>query len=102
MDGISSVVKNQLSFNKMCETQLDQLLDAVSSAEIGKILGQPGSSVENVNAMTMRGDKTTSDPPYPNHAIMEKESKKAEEPLNTYDAGRVDDGKMTPHEFYDT
>ncbi|RLN12660.1 Zinc knuckle family protein [Panicum miliaceum] len=39
MDGISSTLKNQLSFNKMFETQLAQLAAAVPSAETGKILG---------------------------------------------------------------
>jgi hypothetical protein len=39
MDGISSTIKNQLSFNKMLETQLAQLAAAVPST--GKILGNP-------------------------------------------------------------
>jgi hypothetical protein len=37
MDGMSSAIKNQLSFNNMLETQLAQLAAAVPSAEIGKI-----------------------------------------------------------------
>jgi hypothetical protein len=39
MDGISSTIKNQLSFNKMLETQLAQL--AAAGPSTGKILGNP-------------------------------------------------------------
>ena len=55
MDGISTAIKNQLSFNKMLETQLAQLVVAVPSTEIGKITGQPEPTVENVNAVTTWG-----------------------------------------------
>lgn len=54
MDGISSTIKNYLSFNKMLETQLAQLAIAFPSTEIGKILGQPEPSLENVNSLTTR------------------------------------------------
>ena len=41
MDGFSTVIKNQLSFNKMLETQLAQLATATPAAELGKILSNP-------------------------------------------------------------
>jgi hypothetical protein len=47
MDGFSTAIKNQLSFNKMLETQLAQL----AVAELGKIPGQPKSTLERVNVI---------------------------------------------------
>jgi hypothetical protein len=101
MDGISSAIKNQLSFNKMLETQLAQLAASVPFAEIGKILGQPESSLENVNAVTMREGKITRDPPCPNHASIEKENKTVEKPPSNDDTNKVHEGKTAPYEFYD-
>ena len=40
MDGFSTTIKNHLSFNKMLETQLAQLV-----AELGRISGQPESTL---------------------------------------------------------
>ena len=54
MDGVSTTIKNQLSFNKMLETQLAQLAIATPAAELGKIPGQPESTLESVNTMTTR------------------------------------------------
>jgi hypothetical protein len=54
IDSLSSSLKNQLSFNKMIETQLAAL---VPSAEDGKIPGQPVSSCENVCAVSARWGK---------------------------------------------
>ncbi|KAK3118733.1 hypothetical protein QOZ80_9BG0705840 [Eleusine coracana subsp. coracana] len=53
IEGVSSALKNQLSFNKMIETQLAQLAAAVPTAESGKIPGQPETPLENVNAPTV-------------------------------------------------
>ena len=41
MDGFSTAMKNQLSFNKTLETQLAQLAAATPAAELGKIPGKP-------------------------------------------------------------
>jgi hypothetical protein len=41
MDNFSTAIKNQLSFNKMLESQLQQLANDVPPANQGKILGQP-------------------------------------------------------------
>ena len=40
MDNLSSVIKNQHSFNKMIESQIAQLIAAVPPTDKGKILGQ--------------------------------------------------------------
>ena len=55
MDGFSTAIKNQLSFNKMLETQLAQLAAATPAAELGKIPGQPESTLESVNTVTSVG-----------------------------------------------
>ena len=90
MDGFSIAIKNQLSFNKMIETQLAQVAAAMPPA------------MENVKATTTRGDKTTQDPPYPNHVNRKKASSVAEEPPREEEPEKVHKGKMAPHEFYDT
>ena len=51
MDGFSTAMKNQLSFNEALETQLAQLAAATPVAELGKILGQPESTLESVNVI---------------------------------------------------
>ena len=51
----------------MIETKLAQIAAAVPINNEGKILGQPGNSLEKVNAMTTRGGKSTRDPPNPNN-----------------------------------
>ena len=51
MDGFSTAMKNQLSFNKALETQLAQLAAATPAAEVGKIPGQPESTLESVNVI---------------------------------------------------
>ena len=55
VETLSSAIKNQLSFNKMIETQLEQIAAAIPF-------------LEKINAVTTRGGKSTRDPPLPNHA----------------------------------
>jgi len=57
MESFSSAMKNQLSFNKMIETQVAQLAAAVPVTESGKIPGQPEPSIETVNSITTRHGK---------------------------------------------
>ena len=90
MDGFSTAIKNQLSFNKMIETQLAQVAAVMPPA------------LENVKAITTRGGKTTQDPPYPNHVNRKKASPMAEEPPREEEPEKVHEGKTAPHEFYDT
>ena len=51
MDGFSTAMKNQPSFNKALENQLAQLAAATPAAELGKIPGQPESTLESVNVI---------------------------------------------------
>jgi hypothetical protein len=60
LDGFSTAIKNQLSFNKMLETQLAQLAVAAPAVDTWKILGQPESTLKSVNAVTMRWGKPSS------------------------------------------
>jgi hypothetical protein len=57
INGISSTLKSQLSFNKMIETQLAQLAALVPSAEDGKIPGQPVSSCGDVCVVSTKWGK---------------------------------------------
>ena len=41
LDGINSVIKNQLSFNKMIKTQVAQLALSCPNNKLGKLPGQP-------------------------------------------------------------
>nr|CAE03288.2 OSJNBb0046P18.4 [Oryza sativa Japonica Group] len=56
LDGFASAFQNQLSFNKMIESQLAQLASLVPANETRRIPGQPDSSIENVMAITTRGE----------------------------------------------
>jgi hypothetical protein len=48
IEGPISSIKNQLSFNKMIETQLAQIAATIPINSEGKILGQPKNSFEKV------------------------------------------------------
>ena len=52
IESLSSIVKNQLSFNKMIETQISQIAAAIPVDHSGKTSGQPENSLENVNVAT--------------------------------------------------
>jgi hypothetical protein len=52
IETLSSALKNQLSFNKMIETQLVQIAVVVLAVEFGKISGQPEAPVENFSMVT--------------------------------------------------
>ena len=69
IEGLTSAVKNQLSFNKMIETQLAQIATTISIDSNGKLPAQPKNSCEHVKVVTTRGGKTTRDPPNPNHSV---------------------------------
>ena len=60
LDGLTLFVRDQLAFNKKIKLKVAQLSSAAKAIV-------PPNSVENVNVVTMRGGKTTRDPPYPNH-----------------------------------
>ena len=52
VETLFSALKNQLSFNKMKETQLAQIAAAIPISETGKIPGQPESPVETANMVS--------------------------------------------------
>ena len=52
IEGLSFSVKNQLSFNKMIETQIGQIAAAIPVNHSRKISGQPENSPEFVHAAT--------------------------------------------------
>ena len=66
---LNFTVKNQLSFNKMIETQLAQIATTIPIDSNGKIPAQLENSLEKVNAVATRGGKSTRDPPNPNHSV---------------------------------
>jgi hypothetical protein len=68
MDGFSTAIKNQLSFNKMLETQLPQLATATAAAELGKIPGQPESTLESVNVVKAMWEKSPRKSPFTSYA----------------------------------
>ncbi|WP_228386136.1 hypothetical protein, partial [Pseudomonas helleri] len=49
LDNYATAVKNQLSFNKMVENQLQQLINMGPAANQGSIPGQPIDGLETVN-----------------------------------------------------
>ena len=56
LDEFSSILKNQLSFNKMIETQLAQIAVAIPSFEKDRIPGKPEGTMETANLVTARYD----------------------------------------------
>ena len=75
MDGFSTAMKNQLSFNKALETQLAQLATATPAVELGKIPGQPESTLESVNVINAMWKEPLSGTP----SAMQKSSHAQEE-----------------------
>ena len=69
LEGFNSIIKNQLSFNKMIETQVALLASSCPNINAGKLPGQPEAPPkENVSAVTTRGGRTTQEPPFPQDA----------------------------------
>jgi hypothetical protein len=100
-------MKNQLSFNKMIETQLAKFAASLRSSESGGISGQPEPTRENLKSVTTRGGKTTRDPPHPIPAEkkpkeMIAESKEEEEDTEEAVPEEEKLRKMTPQEYVDT
>ena len=69
LEALSSTFKNQLSFNKMIETQLAQIAASLPAVESGKIPGQPESPVENVSMVSIGRGNSSRRPPRNNHAV---------------------------------
>jgi hypothetical protein len=56
LDEFSSILKNQLSFNNMIETQLAQIAAAIPSYEKDRIPGKPEGTMEIANLVMARYD----------------------------------------------
>ena len=56
LDEFSSILKNQLSFNKMIGTQLAQIAAAIPSYEKDRIPSKPKGTMEIANLVTARYD----------------------------------------------
>jgi uncharacterized coiled-coil protein SlyX len=67
IESFTSAMKNQLSFNKMIETQLAQLAASLPSFESGGISGQPEPTREHVSAISTRWGKPSRVMYAPNH-----------------------------------
>ena len=70
VETLSSALKNQLSFNKIIETQLVQIAAAVPAAESRKIPGQLESTVETANMVSTGWGNLPRWAPCTNHASM--------------------------------
>jgi len=66
LEGFNSVIKNQLSINKMIEKQVAQLASSYPNHNSGKLPGQSEvNPKESVNAVTTWGGMSTKDLPHP-------------------------------------
>ena len=68
VETLSSAHKNQLSFNKIIETQLAQIAATVPVSESRKIPGQPESPVETTNMVSTGWDNLPRQTSRTNHA----------------------------------
>ena len=68
IETLSSTLKNQLSFNKMIETQLAQIAASLPIVENVKIPGQPEAPVENVNMVSTGWGNPSRRSSHTNHA----------------------------------
>ncbi|KAJ1270500.1 hypothetical protein BS78_06G056600 [Paspalum vaginatum] len=107
METLNSAMKNQLSFNKMLETQIAQLAAALPNPNAGKLPGQPEAPPkEHINAVTTRGGKSTQDPPSPSRTGKEQEkTSESDDKVVEADTPSKEErpaSKHLAHEFYDT
>ena len=54
IEGLTSSINNQMSSNKMIETQIAQLATTIHVSDSTKILGQPEASLESVKMVSTR------------------------------------------------
>src|SRR6185437_12657218 len=116
LEGINSVIKNQLSFNKMIETQVAQLASSCPNNNSGKLPEQlEVPPKESVSAVTTRTCKSTKEPPYPkdagswrkvvpasNTSAADEDQEEAEESNTTAAREETVDPPRTSREFHDT
>jgi hypothetical protein len=103
IEGLTSGIKNQMSFNKMVETQLAQIATAILVDSSGKILAQPKKSLEKINAVTMRGGKSTHDPPNPSQSTGNTKGHHEDEPSTKQkEKEKEQEEETAPKDFIDT
>jgi len=68
LEGLNFSFKNQLSLNKMFETQLAQIAATIPTYDFEKIPWHPEISFENINMVITRDGRSTPYLSYPNHA----------------------------------
>ena len=69
LEGFNSVIKHQLSFNELIETQVTQLASSCLTHDTGKLSGQlEVTSKESVNAVAMRARQSAQKPHLPQDA----------------------------------
>jgi hypothetical protein len=102
IESLSSSIKNQLSFNKMIETQMAQIATAIPNENNKKILGQPINSLENIKEVTTRGGKSTRDLPNPNRAARKQKEQQKEEPSTSTKTQIDSEEETVPLEYIDT
>ena len=94
VETLSSAHKNQLSFNKMIETQLAQLAAAAPVSEDGKILGQPESFIETTNMVSTGWGNLPRQTSRTNHAGRYNPPKN-----DTWDGNNEDPRQTSPADF---
>lgn len=96
IESLSSSVKNQLSFNKMIETQLAQITAALP------VKLEKTNIYENVKAVTTRGGKSTRDPPNPNHVAGKQKAQQQRESTQNQEPAEEEEEELTPPEYGDS
>ena len=101
---LSSSMKKQLIFNKMIEIKLAQIATAIPDNIEEKIPGQPKNSLEKVNVVTTRGDKSTPDPPNPNNKTGKAQGQQEDGPSSSTKTQKdqEEDEETAPQDFADT
>ena len=85
---LSSTLKNQSSFNKNVESLIAQIAASVPI-------------FENVKAVTMRGGKSTRDPPHSNHAGKAPIAQEEEQPIEQEETREPEKG-TAPQDYIET
>jgi hypothetical protein len=116
LEGFNSVIKNQLSFNKMIEIQVAQLASSCPNHNMRKLPGQPEvNPKESVNTMTTRTGKPTQDPPHRQDAGTRRKTvtareadaeyevqEEADESNTTATQGETEEVPRASREYHDT
>jgi hypothetical protein len=103
--GLAFAIKNQMSFNKMVETQLAQRATTIPVDSNGKIPTQSEKSLEKINVVTTKGGKSTRDPPNPNQSLGKAKERQEAKPSTTQEEKEKEqeqEVETAPKDFVDT